>query len=39
MWFTNNRKRKYQKVMSLAKKCNKDISYVKDIIKMKFDKD
>ena len=38
-WFTNNRKRKYQKVAAIAKKKNKDFNYVRDIIKMKFDKD
>ena len=38
-WFTNNRKRKYQKVAVIAKKKNKDFAYVREIIKMKFDKD
>lgn len=38
-WFTNNRKRKYQKVAVVAKKKNKDFNYVREIIKMKFDKD
>ena len=38
-WFTNNRKRKYQKVAVVAKKKNKDFAYVREIIKMKFDKD
>ena len=38
-WFTNNRKRKYQKVATVAKKKNKDFAYIREIIKMKFDKD
>ena len=55
-WFTNNRKRKYQKIAIIARKKNKDlcklvedqilfdififnIAYVRDMIKLKFDKD
>lgn len=38
-WFTNNRKRKYQKVVEAAKKRNKATDYVREIMKMKFDKD
>lgn len=38
-WFTNNRKRKYQKVVEAAKKRGKDTDYIRDIMKMKFDKD
>lgn len=38
-WFTNNRKRKYQKIAIIARKKNKDLSYVRDMIKLKFDKD
>jgi hypothetical protein len=39
MWFTNNRKRKYQKVTAIAKNHDKDISFVWDMIKIKFNKD
>jgi hypothetical protein len=36
-WFTNNRKRKYQKIVAIAKKKNKDYSYVRDVMKSKFE--
>lgn len=38
-WFTNNRKRKYQKAVQIAKKRGKSMSYVKDIMIMKFKQD
>ena len=38
-WFTNNRKRKYQRVLALAKKRGRSLDYVKEVMIMKFDKD
>ena len=38
-WFTNNRKRKYQRVVEIAKKRGRGIDYVKEVMIMKFDKD
>ena len=38
-WFTNNRKRKYNRVLALAKKRGRNLDYVRDVMIMKFDKD
>ena len=38
-WFTNNRKRKYQKVLKAAKSKNRDLSYVKEVMKIRFEVD
>ena len=38
-WFTNNRKRKYQKALDIAKKRGRDFEFVKEYMIMKFDKD
>lgn len=38
-WFTNNRKRKYQRAVEVATKRGRDFEYVKEIMIMRFDKD
>ena len=38
-WFTNNRKRKYQKALDVAKKRGRGLDFVKEYMIMKFDKD
>lgn len=38
-WFTNNRKRKYQKALDVAKKRGRGLEFVKEYMIMKFDKD
>lgn len=35
-WFTNNRKRKYQKVVKLALKKGKDYNYIRDVMYVKL---
>jgi hypothetical protein len=35
-WFTNNRKRKYRKVVKLALKKGKDYDYIRDVMSLKL---
>jgi hypothetical protein len=37
-WFTNNRKRKYQQIVKMALKKGKDYNYIRDVMKLKFQK-